>query len=81
MNTIAQQTTSTSVQIQVLYIKRMSVRKEEIRVLINGVEYFGYVITFAENFSKKYVQFLRKPQGKNQAKFELKYQLENYLNN
>ena len=67
-------------KIEIINTIRISTRKEEINCLINGIEYFGYVVTFGENWTKKYVQFLRRSQGVNQASYSIKIELENYLN-
>ena len=69
-----------SVKIEILKITRIAPRKEEVNVIINGSEYFGYIITLGENWTKRYVKFLRKPYGTNQAKYSLKMELENHLN-
>ena len=74
MNTIAQN------QIEIISQVRTGVRQERIEVLINGFQYFGCIIKLGENWNKKYVQFLRKPNNKNRAKYSLYEDLENYLN-
>ena len=68
-------------KIEIISITRIAPRKEDVKVLINGVEYFGYIITLGENWTKKYVKFLRKSYGTNQANYRLKMELENHLNN
>ena len=65
---------------EITKITRIAPRKEMINVIINGHEFFGYIITFGEDWTKKYVQYLKKYDGKNQASFNLKIELENYLN-
>ena len=67
-------------KIEIINVTRIATRQESVKAIINGKEYFGYIITIGENWDKKYVKFLRKTKGKNQANYNLKIELENYLN-
>jgi len=67
--------------IELISIQRISPRTERVEVFINKVKYFGHIITFGENWNKKYVQFLkRSPKGQKQAKFDIRWELEKYIN-